>query len=450
MYSCRMPDGAAAPVDGWSGSVAAGGAYDDYVVDTCGSGGGLVAALGTETRHLAYADRATWTFSAPGYATLVGADVWRAGYVHGNAGEEASYELWLAGPLLKNVFDECVYTLNCRTIGEPSEKAADVNRVTVPAKNLGDHLLVSAACGAGIEGSECDSGLGTPTTTQPPSTSTRPTSPSNRPPDRPPPPSPANSRRPPNPRNRRPDVHRVGPRLRRLPGARHRRRPPPPVHGSRRSRRAVPRRRPDNGRATRLPLPRPLPLVGLRRRPGRPLLARARRPSPRRRRHGRRRQRRPRSRPHDRHPIALGCAGPALPAPASGATGSQAAQSAAGAPNGTTAASPALLSARWQSTPSSRLTVSYGHRETITGRLTSTAGAPIAGAQIAILSTPPSPAPPPPPRKARRRRATAPSRSTSRLASHPARSASPTPLVPANLLPPRAARSNSPSAPRRR
>ncbi len=31
VYSCRTPDGEVAPVDGWSGSVAPGGAFDDYV-----------------------------------------------------------------------------------------------------------------------------------------------------------------------------------------------------------------------------------------------------------------------------------------------------------------------------------------------------------------------------------------------------------------------------------
>ncbi len=74
--------------------------------------------------------------------------------------------------------------------------------------------------------------------------------------------------------------------------------------------------------------------------------------------------------------------------PASGVTGNQAASSAGSGASGATASSPALLSARWQSTSSTRLTVSYGHRETITGRLTSAAGQPIAGAQIAMLSTP--------------------------------------------------------------
>ncbi len=162
VYSCRTPDGAVAPVDGWSGTLGAGGAFDDYVIDSCSSGGALVAALGSETRHRAYIDRATWTFTGPAGATLVAANLWRAGYVHGSSSEEASYEFWLAGPLLKDPFEECVYVMSCRTRGEVSQRASDVNRVTVPPKNLDGQLALSVSCGAGIEGSECNSGLSDP------------------------------------------------------------------------------------------------------------------------------------------------------------------------------------------------------------------------------------------------------------------------------------------------
>jgi len=34
VYSCRTPSGESAPADGWSGSVAAGGAFDDYAKNT--------------------------------------------------------------------------------------------------------------------------------------------------------------------------------------------------------------------------------------------------------------------------------------------------------------------------------------------------------------------------------------------------------------------------------
>lgn len=160
VYSCRTPSGAVAPVDGWSGSLAPGGAWDDYAVNTCSTGGALVAALGDETGHLVYTDRATWEFSPPPFDSLVGATLWRAGYVHGRPSEEAAYEFWLAGPLIKNSFDECVYSQNCHQHGETSESDGEVNREAVPSKDLGSHLFLSASCGAGFEGSECGSAFG--------------------------------------------------------------------------------------------------------------------------------------------------------------------------------------------------------------------------------------------------------------------------------------------------
>ena len=51
VYSCRTPAGEVAPVDGWSGSVAPGGEYDDYSTDTCGEGGALTASLEDATSH---------------------------------------------------------------------------------------------------------------------------------------------------------------------------------------------------------------------------------------------------------------------------------------------------------------------------------------------------------------------------------------------------------------
>jgi hypothetical protein len=158
VYSCRMPDGEVAPTDGWSGSLAPGGAFDDYVTNSCAAGGAVVAALGNQTNHLAYTDRATWAFTSPSPDSLVAANMWRAGYLHGTPGEPAAYEFWLAGPLIKNVFEECVY-VQCHSKGEVAEGAHDVNRVTVPSKNLGSQLFLSVSCGAGMEGSECGNGF---------------------------------------------------------------------------------------------------------------------------------------------------------------------------------------------------------------------------------------------------------------------------------------------------
>ena len=63
VYSCRTPAGEVAPVDGWSGSVAAGG---DYATDTCGEGGALTAALRGTMTHKTNVDLATWEIQRPG------------------------------------------------------------------------------------------------------------------------------------------------------------------------------------------------------------------------------------------------------------------------------------------------------------------------------------------------------------------------------------------------
>ena len=46
--------------------MAAGGAFDDYALNTCPEGGALVAALGDQTIHGAEIDKATWAFVQPG------------------------------------------------------------------------------------------------------------------------------------------------------------------------------------------------------------------------------------------------------------------------------------------------------------------------------------------------------------------------------------------------
>jgi hypothetical protein len=147
VYSCRTPGGEVAPADGWSGSVAAGGAFDDYAVDTCGEGGGLVAALGDQTFHGAEIDRATWAFGAPEGESLVAASLWRAGYVDGQAGENATYQLWMNGPDEDVPFDECIYAQGCRIEGDRADPLTALNRVTLPADLIGASLSVNANCG---------------------------------------------------------------------------------------------------------------------------------------------------------------------------------------------------------------------------------------------------------------------------------------------------------------
>lgn len=160
VYSCRMPDGESAPADGWHGELSPEHKSDDYVDDTCGSGGALVAALGDETTHISGIDRATWTFQTPEGESLVGATLWRAGDLFGDGGEDASYEYWLAGGSAPGIFEQCVYVDGCDGEGDPAQPLAELNRLTVPDANLGASLTTNVSCFAGFPGRECSAGKG--------------------------------------------------------------------------------------------------------------------------------------------------------------------------------------------------------------------------------------------------------------------------------------------------
>ncbi|MHB8234223.1 MAG: hypothetical protein ACYDHT_06170 [Solirubrobacteraceae bacterium] len=159
VYSCRTPSGQSAPTDGWSGSLAPGGAFDDYTINSCGEGGALVAALGDATVHAANVDRATWGFTAPNDTTLASAELWRAGDTDGGAVINTSYEFSMAGPAITSVFDECLYVIGCMGEGDLGRALAEANRVAVPSQNLGPTLFVSALCGE-VVSYQCPAGKG--------------------------------------------------------------------------------------------------------------------------------------------------------------------------------------------------------------------------------------------------------------------------------------------------
>jgi hypothetical protein len=164
VYSCRTPSGAAAPVDGWSGTLAPGGAWDDYVTDTCSSGGALIAALGDETGHLAQVDRATWSFAVPPFARLTAATMARAGTTAGGGTGNATYQFWLSSPKISSVFDQCVASIGCKSEGVFGQPSSAGNDVGVPVEKLGSQLVFSAGCGGATEPEpwECPAGQGDP------------------------------------------------------------------------------------------------------------------------------------------------------------------------------------------------------------------------------------------------------------------------------------------------
>jgi hypothetical protein len=156
VYSCRTPSGESAPADGWSGSETG---AESFAEDTCAQpGGALVAALGDQTTHVANADRATWAFESPAVERLAGATLWRAGYLSGRTGENATYQFWFAGPTDTDVFGECLFVEHCSGLGEPGQPLSTANQLAVPAANLGSQLSVNVSCATGLPKAECQDG----------------------------------------------------------------------------------------------------------------------------------------------------------------------------------------------------------------------------------------------------------------------------------------------------
>lgn len=158
VYSCRTPWGAVAPTDGWTGSVM-GSAYD-YKLDTCESGGALIAALGDEVKHGVGTDKAMWAFAAPAGEKIAAATLWRAGDNEGGGAGGATYKFWLAGPNESEPFYTCSYTLNsCHQAGDFGYPFSGSNLVVVPSSHLGTGLYLAAFCG-GYPPAECEAGKG--------------------------------------------------------------------------------------------------------------------------------------------------------------------------------------------------------------------------------------------------------------------------------------------------
>jgi hypothetical protein len=155
VYSCRTPAGEVAPTEGWVGSV--GG---DTNLDTCQSGGGLVAALRGGIAHPADEELTTWSFDPPANEKIAMATLWRAGEVGGGANENASYLFWLAGVSSAGTdlqtFVECAAVKGCTSQGILSTPLAESNRVAVPDSALQrPDLAMTASCGSSISGYAC-------------------------------------------------------------------------------------------------------------------------------------------------------------------------------------------------------------------------------------------------------------------------------------------------------
>lgn len=164
VYSCRTPGGQPAPVDGWSKSTVPASTASVVAEDTCASGGALVAGLRNTVPH-EVGTSSSWTWSMPKTEAIIpkGITVWRAGDTEGGAAKNATYQFVVAGPTQFESFiqGECLYVSGCVTVGEPGVPLSTTNFLGVPKSNVGAHLYLTAACG-GLPGYMCPEGKGDP------------------------------------------------------------------------------------------------------------------------------------------------------------------------------------------------------------------------------------------------------------------------------------------------
>jgi hypothetical protein len=168
LYSCRTPTGQVAPTVGWSPS---GHPSYDPTLNTCESGGGLIAAVDAGDAHLAdsESDKATWQFIAPEGETVADATMWRAGSTLGGSNGYASYLFLLTGvaDLGNNaiIFDKCAAEEgadeSCPGQGNFADPLATENQVIAPSDALNSpYLSLSAYCGAFVNEEQCPTNEG--------------------------------------------------------------------------------------------------------------------------------------------------------------------------------------------------------------------------------------------------------------------------------------------------
>ncbi len=135
VYSCRTPGGQVAPTDGWTGSTSVSSATV-VAKDTCPAGGSLIAALGDGVEH-EVGTSATWTFSCR--RPRRSKRMTRCGALASRRSCEAkTCYVSVRGPAEPTKYEscetysECLYSLNCKTVGEPEEPLSSRNLLPVP------------------------------------------------------------------------------------------------------------------------------------------------------------------------------------------------------------------------------------------------------------------------------------------------------------------------------
>ncbi len=171
VFSCRIPYGAqagdVAPVETAAGGGEEAGKWSKIAsgsgataTNSCGTPeGALVASLSAGREH-SKVDDGEWTFTAPAGESIVsGTRLWRAGNANGGSG----YGFWFSSPEdLFSASDQfgpsCVYTAGCHAgIGSTSVFLSSENQVEVSTENVpSTHLYINASCSS----SSCPSDTG--------------------------------------------------------------------------------------------------------------------------------------------------------------------------------------------------------------------------------------------------------------------------------------------------
>jgi hypothetical protein len=169
VFSCSQPNGAAAPIEGWSPTVSNG---DVKTEDECGEGGYMWAAV-IGDKAVPLGSEATWAFVPPPGTLIHEATLYRTfnNLDNEDTGQAFTFENLKAPYRFSAPFDRCgvstAYHYECSTTGGFMGRLAANTEVEVPSNDLLPErggpmpgIYVGAGCGGGTGGGSehCEGG----------------------------------------------------------------------------------------------------------------------------------------------------------------------------------------------------------------------------------------------------------------------------------------------------
>lgn len=147
VYSCKTPDGAVMPTDGWSGEQH--GGLFSYPYNTCPTGGVLGAMINGDTEQPSDSN-VSQHFAAPADTQIRAFQAWRSARVTSYAENYATpltYLSWPGPNLSPDAREYCVAGWGCSGMGTPGSVAAPENHVEFSGLDGVHDLYFAAACG---------------------------------------------------------------------------------------------------------------------------------------------------------------------------------------------------------------------------------------------------------------------------------------------------------------